>query len=74
MNADNKIVLPQGPKAIEGQELTGQYYEDAAPLLEKQIAMAGYRMAVWLDEIADAYNSQGGGSADDFAGEQSLEL
>ncbi|KAJ2968795.1 hypothetical protein NQ176_g9006 [Zarea fungicola] len=56
-------VLPQGPKAIEGQELSGEYYEAAAPILEKQVAIAGYRMAVWLDEIADAYQAQQGFAA-----------
>ncbi|ATY61232.1 nuclease PA3 [Cordyceps militaris CM01] len=50
-------VLPQGPKAIQGQELSGQYYEDAAPILEKQVALAGYRMAALLDKIAEEYNA-----------------
>ncbi|OAA72174.1 nuclease PA3 [Cordyceps fumosorosea ARSEF 2679] len=51
-------VLPQGPQAIHDQELSGQYYEDAAPILEKQVALAGYRMAALLDKIADEYNAQ----------------
>lgn len=45
-------VFPEGPKAIAGQELAGEYFEKAAPVLEKQVARAGYRMAAWLDLIA----------------------
>ncbi|OAR00034.1 hypothetical protein LLEC1_07551 [Akanthomyces lecanii] len=57
-------VLPQGPQDIQGQELSGQYYEDAAPILEKQVALAGYRMAALLDRIADEYNAQRGHRSD----------
>lgn len=46
------IVLPEGPDAIVGKELGGSYYENAAPVIEKQVARAGYRMAAWLDHIA----------------------
>ncbi|PHH82045.1 hypothetical protein CDD82_7193 [Ophiocordyceps australis] len=46
-------VLPQGPKAIQDQELCGDYYSRAGPVVERQIARAGYRMAAWLDSIAD---------------------
>ncbi|KAJ9155466.1 Nuclease S1 [Pleurostoma richardsiae] len=45
-------VLPEGPKAIVGQELGGDYYQKAAPVVEVQIARAGYRLAAWLDLIA----------------------
>ncbi|KAM3503254.1 hypothetical protein MY11210_008789 [Beauveria gryllotalpidicola] len=50
-------VLPQGPETIQDQELSGQYYEDAAPILEKQVALAGYRMAALLDKIVEEYNT-----------------
>ncbi|KAM0737727.1 hypothetical protein ACQRIT_007731 [Beauveria bassiana] len=50
-------VFPQGPDTIQDQELSGQYYEDAAPILEKQVALAGYRMAALLDKIAEEYNA-----------------
>ncbi|KAL7916767.1 S1/P1 nuclease [Trichoderma velutinum] len=43
---------PWGPKEIEGQQLSGHYYDEAGPIVEEQIARAGYRMAAWLDEIA----------------------
>ncbi|KAI1104010.1 S1/P1 nuclease [Jackrogersella minutella] len=46
-------VFPEGPQAIAGQELAGDYYEKAAPVIELQVAKAGYRLAAWLDLIAD---------------------
>lgn len=52
------LVFPEGPKAIVGQELSGEYYEKAAPILEKQVARAGYRMAAWLDRIVDEYKKR----------------
>ena len=45
-------MLPEGPLAIVGQELGGDYYEKAAPIIEVQIARAGFRLAKWLDLIA----------------------
>ncbi|KAF3765053.1 S1 nuclease, partial [Cryphonectria parasitica EP155] len=47
-------VLPEGPAAIAGQELGGEYYEKAAPVVEIQVARAGYRLAAWLDLIVAA--------------------
>ena len=41
-------------KAIEGKELDGDYYLKAAPVIEIQLARAGYRLAKWLDLIAEA--------------------
>ncbi|KAK3950365.1 S1/P1 nuclease [Pseudoneurospora amorphoporcata] len=48
------VVLPEGPEAIRGQELGGAYFEAAAPVVELQIAKAGYRLAAWLDLIVAA--------------------
>ncbi|PMB63356.1 Nuclease S1 [Beauveria bassiana] len=53
----NALVCSHGPETIKDQELSGQYYEDAAPILEKQVALAGYRMAALLDKIAEEYNA-----------------
>jgi S1/P1 Nuclease len=36
-------VMPNGADAIEGQELDGDYYESAVPVIQLQIARAGYR-------------------------------
>ena len=46
--------MPEGPEAIAGQELAGQYFETAAPVVESLITRAGYRLAMWLDLITDA--------------------
>jgi hypothetical protein len=51
-------VFPEGPEAIEGQELAGEYFTNAAPVIERQVARAGYRMAAWLDGIAAAYHAR----------------
>ena len=51
------LVFPEGPKAIEGQELGGEYFEKAGPVIEKQVARAGYRMAAWLDHIAKGFEA-----------------
>ncbi|TVY81361.1 Nuclease S1 [Lachnellula suecica] len=45
-------VLPLGKEGIEGKELSGDYYEAAVPVIQLQIARAGYRLARWLDLIA----------------------
>jgi nuclease S1 len=55
-------VFPEGPKAIEGQELGGEYFLKAAPVIELQVARAGYRMATWLDKIAERYQEKAAGA------------
>lgn len=52
--ANGDAVFPEGPVAIAGQELSGEYYEKAAPVIEIQVARAGYRLAAWLDLIVAA--------------------
>ncbi|KAK7984834.1 nuclease S1 [Apiospora saccharicola] len=52
-------VLPEGPEAIVGRELAfGEYFERAAPVIEVQVARAGYRLAKWLDLIVDNIQHQ----------------
>ncbi|KAK4102244.1 S1/P1 nuclease [Parathielavia hyrcaniae] len=51
-------VLPEGPQAIRGQELGSKYYEAAAPVVELQVARAGYRLAAWLDLIVAKLETQ----------------
>ena len=36
-------VMPNGQEALEGQELDGDYYTAAIPVIQLQIAKAGYR-------------------------------
>ena len=49
------LVLPEGPEAIVGEELGGDYFKKAGPVIEQQVARAGYRMAAWLDHIVEEY-------------------
>jgi hypothetical protein len=60
-------VLPDGPDAVFGKELSGAYYETAIPVVTKQIAKAGYRLAAWLDAIVEAAekHSHGNGHGKD---------
>lgn len=75
-------MFPEGPRAIAGQELGGEYFQKAAPVIELQVARAGVRMAAWLDLIAAAYTqattqrAEGGDkgtSADEGAGNMGSE-
>lgn len=45
-------VFSQSLSYIEGTDLSGAYYTTALPVFEQQIAMAGYRLAAWLNLIA----------------------
>ncbi|KAH6854991.1 phospholipase C/P1 nuclease domain-containing protein [Chaetomium sp. MPI-CAGE-AT-0009] len=51
-------VLPEGPDAIRDQELGSEYYEAAAPVIEVQVARAGYRLAAWLDLIVSSLKTE----------------
>jgi hypothetical protein len=39
-------VIPNGPSAVENVDLAGAYYTSAMPVIEEQIAKAGYRYVV----------------------------
>ncbi|KAE8447687.1 hypothetical protein EG329_010493 [Mollisiaceae sp. DMI_Dod_QoI] len=52
-------VLPNGVDALTNQELNGTYYQTAIPVVQIQIARAGYRLARWLDLIAQAVTAEG---------------
>ncbi|KAI9736404.1 MAG: hypothetical protein M1818_006137 [Claussenomyces sp. TS43310] len=45
-------VLPDGAASLTGKELDGDYYKSAVPIIDLQIARAGYRLAAWMDLIA----------------------
>lgn len=49
--------------AIVGEELSGEYYERAAPVVELLVAKAGYRLGAWLDLIVDEYLKRQGQQA-----------
>ncbi|KAH9822761.1 nuclease PA3 [Teratosphaeria destructans] len=48
------VVIPNGQTAYDDQELYPDYYNGAIGTIELQIAKGGYRLAKWLDAIADA--------------------
>lgn len=48
-------VFPEGPIVIEGKELSGDYYERAAPVIELLVAKAGYRLGAFLDRVVDGF-------------------
>lgn len=51
--------MPNGPDALAGQDLSGDYASGVLPVVQKQIAKAGYRLAAWLDAIvAQAQSGQ----------------
>ncbi|KAG9233337.1 S1/P1 nuclease-like protein [Amylocarpus encephaloides] len=45
-------VLPDGRNATETIDLSGEYYTETLPIVQIQIAKAGYRLAGWLNLIA----------------------
>ncbi|KUJ06891.1 S1/P1 nuclease [Mollisia scopiformis] len=45
-------VMPNGVSSVENVDLSGDYYDTAIPVIEEQIAKAGYRLAAWLNLIA----------------------
>jgi hypothetical protein len=53
-------VVPEGEEGVEGQELSGGYYDSAIPVVQVQIAKAGYRLAAWLNLIITGSVGVGG--------------
>ncbi|KAF8916772.1 nuclease PA3 [Mucidula mucida] len=50
-----EVVVPDGADAIEGDDLsTGSYHTNAVATVKLQIAKGGYRLANWLNAIAEA--------------------
>lgn len=47
------VVMPDNVTALESGDLYPDYYDSAIGTVELQIAKAGYRLAKWLDAIAD---------------------
>jgi hypothetical protein len=63
-------VVPNGPDAVFGKELSGAYYQTAIPVVTKQIARAGFRLAAWLDalvEDAEKHGHKGHGKNDKWS-------
>lgn len=43
-------VMPEGPTALDGQELDGSYYTAAVPVVQLQVARAGYRYVIFEND------------------------
>lgn len=54
------VVMPDGAEPLESDDLSGEYYDSAIGTIEMQIAKGGYRLAAWLDAIAEAGGGKGG--------------
>lgn len=51
-------VLKDGVKGVNGTEVSGDYYEEAVPVVQIQIARGGYRLARWLDLIVESLTKE----------------
>jgi len=67
-------VLPNGPDAVFGKELSGTYYENVIPVVKEQIAKAGYRLAAWLDAMVEQAEKGGHRYEDKRAERAAFEL
>ncbi|KAJ5443734.1 uncharacterized protein N7458_007606 [Penicillium daleae] len=57
LNCD--FVFKNGVEWLTNEDLGGQYYDEAAPIVEAQILKAGIRLAVWLNALAADRASSG---------------
>lgn len=57
LNCD--FVLKNGVEWLANEDLGGQYYDEAVPIVEAQILKAGIRLAVWLNALAADRASSG---------------
>ncbi|KAF2680131.1 hypothetical protein K458DRAFT_407457 [Lentithecium fluviatile CBS 122367] len=54
-------VVPEGQEGVENKELSGEYYDDAIPVVQMQIAKAGVRLAAWLNLVVTGKTGVKGG-------------
>lgn len=47
------VVFKRGIPYITGQDLAGQYYDDAVPIIKEQIYKASVRLAGWINALAE---------------------
>ncbi|KAL5366610.1 S1/P1 nuclease [Aspergillus floccosus] len=52
------VVFKRGIPYLTGEDLAGEYYDDAVPIIEEQIYKAGIRLAAWMDAIAEERRSK----------------
>ncbi|KAJ7196659.1 putative nuclease PA3 [Mycena pura] len=48
------VVMPNGVAALQKGDLYPNYYDSVMPTIQLQFAKAGYRLANWLDQVADS--------------------
>ncbi|ESZ97724.1 hypothetical protein SBOR_1911 [Sclerotinia borealis F-4128] len=53
-----ETVMPDGAEVLQGRELGDEYYEGCVPVVELQVARAGYRLAAWLDLIVGGIRTE----------------
>lgn len=51
-------VIPDGAEVLQGKELSGDYYDGSVPVIQLQVARAGYRLAAWLDMIVGGIKTE----------------
>jgi hypothetical protein len=67
-------VMPNGPDAVFAQELSGAYWDSAIPVVTKQLAKAGYRLAAWLDALVEYSQEKAHGKEEWVREKRSVEL
>lgn len=45
------IVLQDGVEAIRNKELSGEYFKASAAVIQRQIALSGVRLAMWINSL-----------------------
>ncbi|KAJ7886489.1 nuclease s1 [Mycena leptocephala] len=48
------VVMPNGVAALQKCDLYPTYYDSVMPTIQLQFGKAGYRLANWLDQVADS--------------------
>ena len=48
-----RTVLRDGVDGVKGKELSGKYYIEAIPALEELVSNAAWRLAAWINELAE---------------------
>jgi hypothetical protein len=47
------VVFKRGLRYLTSEDLAGEYYDDAVPIIEEQIFKAGVRLAAWTNTLAE---------------------
>lgn len=49
------VVFRKGLPYLKGNDLAGEYYNEAVPIIEEQIFKAGVRLGVWINALAEKH-------------------